>query len=70
MKKLLCLLLSLLLALSLCACGKTQPPADDGGEAVTVRLGALKGPTAMGMAKIFSDRRQERKGAPAQGRAR
>ncbi len=53
MKKLLCLLLSLLLALSLCACGKTQPPADDGGEAVIVRLGALKGPTAMGMVSLF-----------------
>ena len=55
--------LALLLILSLAACGQTgaenpsgeaeTPPAEESAPApVTVRIGALKGPTAMGMANL------------------
>lgn len=53
MKKLLSLLLSMLLVLSvLAACGsdETPAPAPD-----TIRVFALKGPTGMGMSKLMSD---------------
>lgn len=60
MKKLVSLLLALVLALSLAACGRSGTP--DGGtaedvpaEKVTIRLGGLKGPTSMGMVKLLSD---------------
>lgn len=61
--KLLALLLSLCLLVALCAgCGapkeESNPTADAGKtetEAVTIRLGGLKGPTSMGMVKLLSD---------------
>ena len=69
-KKSLSLALALLLALSLTACGTKQEtpapqeeapaqetPAQEtpAEEAVTTRIAALKGPTAMGMVKLMSD---------------
>lgn len=61
--KLLALLLSLCLLVALCAgCGapkEAADPAPDAGktetEAVTIRLGGLKGPTSMGMVKLLAD---------------
>ena len=59
--KLLALLLSLCLLAALAAgCGAPkEDPAPEAGkpetEAVTVRLGGLKGPTSMGMVKLLSD---------------
>ena len=61
MKKMISLLLTLALALTLCACvtPKTPMPIEDGDKSaaqpVTVRLGGLKGPTSMGMVKLFDD---------------
>ncbi len=61
MKKMISLLLALALALTLCACvtPKTPMPIEDGDKSaaqpVTVRLGGLKGPTSMGMVKLFDD---------------
>lgn len=61
MKKMISLLLALTLALTLCACvtPKTPMPIEDGDKSaaqpVTVRLGGLKGPTSMGMVKLFDD---------------
>ena len=46
MKKLISVLLTLVLTLSLCACAVAEPLAD---------VAALKGPTAMGMVKMMSD---------------
>lgn len=68
-KKLTALALALALLFALAACGApveaTEAPAEpteapvaaaeEAAEAVTVRLAALTGPTAMGMAKLFSD---------------
>ena len=63
-KKSLSLAMALLLALSLTACGTKQEapapqetPAQEtpAQEAVTTRIAALKGPTAMGMVKLMSD---------------
>ncbi len=59
MKKIVSLLLALVLALSLAACGQkeadTTPADDTPAEKVTVRLGGLKGPTSMGMVKLLAD---------------
>ena len=61
MNKMISLLLALALALTLCACvtPKTPMPIEDGDKSaaqpVTVRLGGLKGPTSMGMVKLFDD---------------
>lgn len=59
MKKIVSLLLALVLALSLAACGQkdtdTTPADDTPAENVTVRLGGLKGPTSMGMVKLLAD---------------
>jgi NitT/TauT family transport system substrate-binding protein len=72
LKKTVSLLLALLLALSVTACGgKTEPPAPEtpdgqempAEEAVAVRLAALKGPTAMGLVKLMRD--SEEAGADA-----
>ena len=69
-KKTMSLTLALLLALSLTACGTKQeapapaePPVQEtpvqeeisAEEAVTTRIAALKGPTAMGLVKLMSD---------------
>ena len=77
-KKTLSLTLALLLALSLTACGTKQevpapaePPAQETSvqeetpveEAVTTRIAALKGPTAMGLVKLMSDDPQSADGA-------
>ena len=77
-KKTLSLTLALLLALSLTACGTKQevpapaePPAQETPvqeetpveEAVTTRIAALKGPTAMGLVKLMSDDPQSADGA-------
>ena len=59
MKKIVSLLLALVLALSLAACGQkeadTTPADDTPAEKVTIRLGGLKGPTSMGMVKLLAD---------------
>lgn len=61
MKKLLALLLSVCMLAALCAgCGNTasteeKAPEPAPEEAVTVRLGGLKGPTSMGMVKLLAD---------------
>ena len=59
MKKIVSLLLALVLALSLAACGQkeidTTPVDDTPAEKVTIRLGGLKGPTSMGMVKLLAD---------------
>ena len=52
MKKIISLLLALVLALSLAACAA---PKETPYESVNIRLGGLKGPTSMGMAKLLSD---------------
>ena len=52
MKKIISLLLALVLALSLAACAATQAKPY---ESVNIRLGGLKGPTSMGMAKLLDD---------------
>lgn len=52
MKKIVSLLLALVLALSLAACAATQTKPY---ESVNIRLGGLKGPTSMGMAKLLDD---------------
>lgn len=56
------LCLATLLSISLLtACGKKAPeqPAVPAEEAVTLRVGALKGPTAMGLVKLMSDTEKE-----------
>ena len=53
MKKITSLLLALLLVLSLAAC--TVQPRQEDYPSVNVRLGGLKGPTSMGMAKLLDD---------------
>ena len=53
MKKITSLLLALLLVLSLAAC--TVQPRQEDYQSVNVRLGGLKGPTSMGMAKLLDD---------------
>lgn len=60
MKKFVSLVLALVLALSLTACGQTRgddpaPVEDIPAEKVTIRLGGLKGPTSMGMVKLLAD---------------
>ncbi len=62
MKKLISLVLALVLALSLTACGQTaatgeqtDAAAEAAAERVTIRLGGLKGPTSMGMVKLLAD---------------
>ena len=60
MRKLLSLVLALVLALSLAACGQTKttdpdPVEGTPTEKVTIRLGGLKGPTSMGMVKLLAD---------------
>ena len=52
MKKIISLLLALVLALSLAACAA---PEETPYESVNIRLGGLKGPTSMGMAKLLDD---------------
>lgn len=52
MKKIISLLLAFVLALSLAACAATQTMPY---ESVNIRLGGLKGPTSMGMAKLLDD---------------
>ena len=52
MKKIVSLLLAFVLALSLAACAATQAKPY---ESVNIRLGGLKGPTSMGMAKLLDD---------------
>ena len=52
MKKIISLLLALVLAWSLAACAA---PKEAPYESVNIRLGGLKGPTSMGMAKLLSD---------------
>lgn len=47
------LLLALVMALSLAACA-VQPRQED-YQSVNIRLGGLKGPTSMGMAKLLDD---------------
>lgn len=58
-KKTLSLTLALLLALSLAACGQKEETAPvkpvEPMERMTLRVAALKGPTAMGMVKMMSD---------------
>jgi NitT/TauT family transport system substrate-binding protein len=59
-KKGLALCLALLMTASLAACGGGKeppaPPQEDEGETpVTVRVAALKGPTAMGLVKVMHD---------------
>ena len=53
MKKITSLLLALLVVLSLAAC--TVQPRQEDYQSVNVRLGGLKGPTSMGMAKLLDD---------------
>lgn len=63
MKKLFALLLAVCMLAALCAgCGNTAPTEETQApaatapeEAVTVRLGGLKGPTSMGMVKLLAD---------------
>lgn len=60
MKKFVSLVLALVLALSMTACGQTKdadpaPVEDIPTEKVTIRLGGLKGPTSMGMVKLLAD---------------
>ena len=60
----LALCLALAMALSLAACGgdqseQTQEEQTPAEEPVTVRVAALKGPTAMGMVKLMSDHEAE-----------
>ena len=70
LQKTLSLTLALLLALSLTACGGKQetsaqetPAVEETPEAVTTRIAALKGPTAMGMVKLMQDDPQSESGA-------
>lgn len=72
LKRTMALGLSLLLALSLTACGqKTEEPAPQeetpvqetpAEDPITTRIAALKGPTAMGMVKLMSDDPQSANG--------
>lgn len=63
LKKVMSLLLALLLTLSVTACGgKTETPPEtaegqepSAAEEVTMRIAALKGPTAMGLVKLMRD---------------
>ena len=53
MKKITSLLLALVMALSLAACAVQPRQAEY--QSVNIRLGGLKGPTSMGMAKLLDD---------------
>ena len=64
MKKLLALLLALVMVLALTACGKqaaeetgedSSAAGETAAQPTTLRVAALKGPTAMGMVKLMSD---------------
>jgi NitT/TauT family transport system substrate-binding protein len=63
MKKFLALMLALVMVLALCACGaKTAATPTDAAataapseEPTTIRVGAMNGPTAMGMVKLMAD---------------
>ncbi len=55
MKKGLATCLALVMCLSLAACGGDQEEETPAEDPVTVRVAALKGPTAMGMVKLMSD---------------
>ena len=55
MKKGLAACLALVMCLSLAACGGDQEEETPAENPVTVRVAALKGPTAMGMVKLMSD---------------
>ena len=55
MKKGLAACLALVMCLSLAACGGDQEEETPAEDPVTVRVAALKGPTAMGMVKLMSD---------------
>ena len=61
MKKGLALCLTLAMCLSLAACGGTEQETEETPveEPVTIRVAALKGPTAMGMVKLMSDTDEE-----------
>ena len=63
MKKSLAACLALVMCLSLAACGGNQETVEETPEVteepVTVRVAALKGPTAMGMVKLMSDTDEE-----------
>ena len=54
-KKGLAACLALVMCLSLAACGGDQEEETPAEDPVTVRVAALKGPTAMGMVKLMSD---------------
>ena len=55
-KKSLALCLTLMMLASLAACGGDQEPDETPAEEpVTLRVAALKGPTAMGMVKLMDD---------------
>lgn len=49
------LILALTMMLSLCACG-AEKPAEAPQEPVTLRIAALKGPTAMGMVQLMKEK--------------
>ena len=55
MKKGLAACMALVMCLSLAACGGDQEEETPAEDPVTVRVAALKGPTAMGMVKLMSD---------------
>lgn len=62
MKKVLALVLALTMVFALCACGAKAPAAASASpsaapseEPTTVRVGAMTGPTAMGMVKLMAD---------------
>lgn len=61
MKRFLALALSAVLALSMTACSSDEPssaaeePSSSQSEQLTIRVGGLKGPTAMGMVKLMAD---------------
>ena len=59
MKKGLAACLALVMCLSLAACGGDQEEETPAEDPVTVRVAALKGPTAMGMVKLMSDTDEE-----------
>lgn len=57
-RKLLALLLAMLTVFALVAC---NAPADKPSDDYTLRVGAMKGPTGMGMAKLFTDNNESKK---------
>ena len=67
LKKSLALFLTMLMLLSLAACGGNQEPGGEPEETPAVepdpiRIAALKGPTAMGLVKLMSDEPQSADG--------